>query len=67
MNIEHSKNFKKKTPLNIRKTFQCNDFRYIFGLSIGTNNAENHISNMALLINEDMYDADIPTWVMKDS
>ena len=65
MNIEHSKNFKKKTPLNIRKT--CNDFRYIFGLSIGTNNAENHISNMALLINEDMYDVDIPTWVMKDS
>ena len=54
MNIEHSKNFEKNTRLNIRKTFQCNDFHNIFDLTIGTNKAENHLSNMKLLISEDI-------------
>ena len=67
MNIEYSKNFEKKASLNIRKTFQCNDFHNIFELTTGTNKAENHLSNMELLINEDMYDVAIPLWVMKDS
>ena len=67
MNIERSKNFKKKTSLNIRKTFQCNDFHNIFELTTGTNKAANHLSSMDLLISEDMYNVAIPTWVMKDS
>ena len=70
MTIEHSKNFKKKkTPssLNIQKTFQCNDFHNIFEPRTGTNRVENHLSNMELLINEDMYDVAIPIWVLKDS
>ena len=54
MNIEHSKNSEKITRLNIRKTFQCNDFHNIFDLTTGTNKAENHLSNMKLLINEYM-------------
>ena len=66
MNIERSKNFKKKTSLNIRKTFQCNDFHNIFELTTGTNKAENHLSKKQLQFNEDMYVA-IPIWVMKDS
>ena len=40
MNIEHSKNFGKKT--NIRKTFHRNDFHNIFELATGTNKTENH-------------------------
>ena len=67
MNIEHSKNFEKKTSLNIRKTFQYNDFHNIFELTTGTNKAENHLLNMELLLNEDMYDVAIPIWVMKNS
>ena len=59
MNTEHSKNFKKKTSLNIRETFQYNDFHNIFELTTGTNKAENHLSNMELVIN-DMYDVAIP-------
>ena len=66
MNIEHSKNFEKKTSLNIRKTFKCNDFRNIFELIIGTNKAENHPPNMELFINKDMYDVAISVWVIKD-
>ena len=62
--MEHSKNFEKKTSLNIRKTFQCNDFHNIFELTTGTNKAENHLSNMELLINEDMYNVAI--WAMKE-
>ena len=65
MNIR--KKFLKKTLLNIRKTFQCNDFHNIFELTTGTNKTENHLSNMELVINEDMYDVAIPVWVMKDS
>ena len=53
--------------MNIRKTFQCNDFHNIFELTTGTTTAENHLSNMELVINEDMYDITIPIWVMKDS
>ena len=49
----------------MRKTFQCNDFHNIFELTTGTSKAENHVSNMELLINEDMYDVAIPIWVMK--
>ena len=61
MKIEHSKNFKKReTSLNIQKTFQCNDFHNIFELTIWANKAENHLSNMKLLINKDMYDVAIP-------
>ena len=60
MNIEHSKNFEKKTSLNIRKTFQCNDFHNIFEQTAETNKAENHLSNIELLINEDIYDVAIP-------
>ena len=56
----------KKTSLNIRKKFQCNDFHNIFEQTIGTNKAENHLTNMELLINEDMYDVSIPISVMKD-
>ena len=67
MNIEHSKNFEKRTSLNIRETFQRNGFHNIFELTTGTNKAENHLSNLELLINEDMYDVAIPIWVMKDS
>ena len=67
MNIEHSKNFEKKTSLNIRKTFQCNDFHNIFELTTEANKAENHLSNMEFLINENMCDVAIPIWVMKDS
>ena len=67
MNTEYSKNFKKKTQLNIRKTFQCNTFHNISELTTGTTTAENHLSNMEMLINEDMYDVAIPIWVMKDS
>ena len=67
MNIERSKNSKKKTSLNIRKTFQCNDFHNIFELTTGTNKAANHLSSMDLLINKDMYDVAITIWVMKDS
>ena len=65
MSIEHSKNFEKKTSLNIQKTFQCNDFHNIFELTTGTNKVENHFSNMEWLINEDMYDVAMPIWVMK--
>ena len=65
MNTEHSKNFERKTSLNIRKTFQYNDFHNIFELTTGTNKAENHLLNMELLMNEDMYDVAI--WVMKNS
>ena len=46
MNIELSKNFEKNTSLNIRKTFQCNDFHNIFELTTGFNKADNHLSNM---------------------
>ena len=53
--------------MNIRKTFQCNDFHDIFEITTETNKAENHLSNMELLINEDMYDVAIRIWVMKDS
>ena len=67
MNIEHSKSFERKTSLNIRKTFQCNDFHNIFELTSRTNKAENHLSYMEFSINEDMYDVAIPIWVMKDS
>ena len=67
MNIEHSKSFERKTSLNIRKTFQCNDFHNIFELTTRTNKAENHLSYMEFPINEDMYDVAIPIWVMKDS
>ena len=67
MNIEHSKNFENKTSLNFRKTFQYNGFLNIFDLTTGTNEAENHLSNMELLINEDMYDVAIPKWVMEHS
>ena len=67
MNMEHSKNSEKKTSLNIRKTFKCNDFHNIFELTTETNKTENHLSNMELLISEDMYDVAIPIWVMKDS
>ena len=67
MNIEQSKNFEKKTSLNIQKTFQCNGFHNIFELTIGPKKAENHLSNMELLITEDMYDVAMPIWVMKDS
>ena len=67
MNIEHSKSFERKTSLNIRKTFQCNDFHNIFELTSRTNKAENHLSYMEFPINEDMYDVAIPIWVMKDS
>ena len=49
----------------MRKTFQCNDFHNIFELTTGTSKAENHVSNMELLINEDMNDVAIPIWVMK--
>ena len=66
MNIGHSKNFEKKTSLDIRETFQCNDFHNIFEQTNGTNKAENHLSNMKLLINKNMYDVAIPIWVMKD-
>ena len=59
INIEHSKNLKKKkTSLNI-KTFQSDDFHNIFELTFGTNKAGNHLSNMELLINENMYDVAI--------
>ena len=54
MNIEHLKNFEEKTPLNTRKTFQCNDFHNIFKLTTKANEADNHLSNMKLLTNEDM-------------
>ena len=67
MNIEYSKNFENKTSLNFRKTFQYNGFLNIFDLTTGTNEAENHLSNMELLINEDMYDVAIPKWVMEHS
>ena len=67
MNVEHSKVFEKKTSLNIRKTFQCNDFHNIFELATGTKKAENYLSNMELFINEDMYDVAIPLRVMEDS
>ena len=67
MNIEHSRNFEKKTSLNIHKTFQCNDVHNIFDLTTGTNKAEKHLPNMELLINEDMYNVAIPIWVMKGS
>ena len=67
MNIEHSKNFKKKTSFNIRKIFQCNVFDNIFELTTGTNKAENDLSNMKLFINEDMHHVAILIWVMKDS
>ena len=67
MNTEHSKNFEKKTSLNIRKAFQCSDFHNIFEQATVTNKVENHLSNMELLINKNMYDVAIPLWVMKDS
>ena len=67
MSTEHSKSLGKMISLNIRKTFQCNDFRNIFELITGTNKAEIHLSNMKLLISEDMYDIVIPKWVMKDT
>ena len=67
MNIEHSKNFEEKKLLNMQKTFKCNHFHNIFVLTTGTGKSENHLSNMELLINDDMYDVAIPTWVMKDS
>ena len=67
MNTEHLKNFEKKTSLNIRKTFQCNDFHNIFEQVTVTNKTENLLSNMELLINKNMYDIAIPIWVMKDS
>ena len=66
MNIGQSENFEKKTLLDIRETFQCNDFHNIFEQTNGTNKAENHLSNMKLLINKNMYDVAIPIWVMKD-
>ena len=44
-----------------------NDFHNIFELTTGTIKAENHLSNIELLINEDMYDVAIPIRVMKDS
>ena len=53
--------------MRIRKTFQYNDFHNIFELTTGTQKAENHLSNMKLHINEDMYDVIILLWVMKDS
>ena len=56
MKMEHSKNFEKKASLNIRKIFQYNDGHNIFELTCGTTKAENHLSYMELLINEDMYD-----------
>ena len=67
INIKYSKYFEKKTSLNIRKTFQGNDFHNITELTIGINKAANHLSNMELLIIEDMYSVAIPIWVMKDS
>ena len=67
MNIEHSKNFEKKTSLNFRKTFQCNDFHNNFELTSRTNEAENRLSNVELLINENMYDVAITIWVMEKS
>ena len=67
MNVEHLKNFEKKTSLSIRKTFQCYDFHNIFELTTGKNKAENHLLNMELFINEDMYDVAIPVWVVKGS
>ena len=63
MNIEHSKNFEKKYFMEHSKTFQCNDVHNNFGLIIGTNKAENHLSNKELLINEDMNNVAIPIWV----
>ena len=44
-----------------------NDFHNVFEPTTGTNKAGNHLSNMGLLIGEDMYDVAIPIWVMKDS
>ena len=68
MKIEHSKTFRKReTSLNIQKTFQCNDFHNIFELTIWANKAEDHLSNMKLLIIKDMYDVAIPIWVMRNS
>ena len=32
-----------------------------------TSKAKNHLSKMELLINEDMYDVNIPIWIMKES
>ena len=61
INIEHSKNLKKKkkkTSLNI-KPFQSDDFHNIFELTFGTSKAGHHLSNMELLINENMYDVAI--------
>ena len=67
MNVEHLKNFEKKTSLSVRKTFQCYDFHNIFELTTGKNKAENHLLNMELFINEDMYDVAIQVWVVKGS